>query len=723
MNPLFVEMFPIATSAPLTAYRVLGEESVGGKLAYHLRLRLPGAWVWLSSRLITDEPPNPVELMMALDNLRESHPDTFGGVEGVEEDYGWRPDPHLIADFVVRGPVATLESTIRQALTGAGGSKLGEMRIERESRITGWEVGGKPALSISIQTRLVYPQELSEYAKGLKSNKELIGLWVADRTSTLRGEIVEVVGKLKKERARLIDIASREKMREILRAGDNAEPVVRVQTGRSTYDYTASALSLLITADTAERFGLDGRQVDGVLRLKPAMRASLVKATADVLKQHGILPEAQSAAFNHQNAPELFSTSVPRPMLRFGSGAGSKTAIGKPIKPTTPSRKYDPHKLGYDAAACGTYARLEAFMNGPIRAAVVNTLDEPIDDFIEALRRKLKSDFAFDVDLARERKIKTLSKSTLDSAIKVLEKEAPHLILIFMPDEDEDDDADFRGMAQYFRQLALARGMPCQVITRSTLHDPDSMPRVIVGVLGRTGNLPYVLDEPMPYCDYVAGIDVVRADEPNDDGTINVTAAARIYRNDGALIRYCAQTLTLGDDEALPLAAVSALFPTDDFGGKRIVLHREGAFSKEERALLTTWSSVSKITFLPVEVLAGSPRLYALEKGKVVAAPPGSLFSINAREALLVAAGGSLSPQAAAMTTPQPLHIRVPNWDAPFGKLSIAQAMESVQLMALMHYGTTHARLPVTLHRGEDLAAALADKHTIPSYSVVPFWL
>src|SRR5262245_27643072 len=109
-SQLFVEMFPVAPDVlpPLTAYILFVKEGdpllLGGKLAYQLRLSLQGLWVWAGERLLTVTPPNPVELLMALDHLRESHPKVFGTLDGIEEDYAWQSTPQKLAEIVVRAP-------------------------------------------------------------------------------------------------------------------------------------------------------------------------------------------------------------------------------------------------------------------------------------------------------------------------------------------------------------------------------------------------------------------------------------------------------------------------------------------------------------------------------------------------------------------------------------------------------------------------------------------
>ncbi|MFN8376695.1 MAG: hypothetical protein U0694_27960 [Anaerolineae bacterium] len=720
-SQLFVEMFPVAAEAlpPLTAYAIFVREGdpllLGGKLAYQLRLALPGLWVWAGERLLTDTPPNSVELIMALDHLKETQPKVYGALDGIEEDYNWQPTPQLLAEVVARGPAAMLEGEIRAALTGAAGGKLAAARIERSAQVQAWNIAQHPALSLSVATRIVYDFDLATYAQTLKSRSELLGLLVADRTSTLQGEIIEVVGNLGKQRSRLLGLTQREKMQDILRLAPDDEAVVRVQSGRSTYDYTASALWVIVRVEDAERFGIDHRQVEGSLHLKPPIRAGLVKAASDQLKQHQLI----SNAYSTQNAPELFARTTFKPFLRYGKGV----------------RVYDPAKVIYDAAALGDYARLQKYSEKPMRAAVVNTLNEKIDDFVEAMRRKLRTDYGFDIDMARERKVKVLSKENLLSAAKVLEKEAPDIVLMFMPDEPHeapldatrgvttvpwkmppepvDEDEDYYSLARYFRSLALARGLPCQVIHRATLDDPEAMPRLILATLGKTGNLPFVLDEPLSYADFVVGLDVISAEKPNADESVNTTFSARVYRSDGALLRAVAHTEAVMPGEPMPLAVMNTLFPLEEMKKKRVLLHYGGRLGNDIRALLVGWSNAAKINFKLVEVLQhGAPRVYALDKGKITGAPVGSAFLLNDEEALLVS---SSAPQS---MTAQPLHLRAEG-------LTAAQAIESMQAFTLLHYGAfTLPKLPVTLYRGEEVATHIA-KGTLPGgeYSVVPWWL
>jgi argonaute-like protein implicated in RNA metabolism and viral defense len=239
------------------------------------------------------------------------------------------------------------------------------------------------------------------------------------------------------------------------------------------------------------------------------------------------------------------------------------------------------------------------------------------------------------------------------------------------------------------------------------------MPRVIMSTLGKTGNLPFVLDEPLTFADFIVGLDVITAEKPNADGSVNMYFTARVYRGDGALLRSLAHCETVAPDESIPLAAMNTLFPLDEMKKKNVLLHYNGRLSNDVRTLLVNWSKTSKITFKLVEITQTNvPLIYALDKGKITGAPIGSAMLLNSEEALLLNSASSQNIAA------QPLHLRAEG-------LTTTEAIESVQAFTLMHYGATVPPvLPVTLYRGEEIAATIA-KGTIPGgeYGVVPFWL
>jgi len=193
---LFTEIFPVRVGAlpQLSSYivEVNGGEtsSVGGKLAYRLKRTFPGHWAWAGWHIVTDFPQSDEAVMKVVEALWAEQPDIFRSLRRVYQARNWTPSAQTQADFVARGLLADEERKIRQILDTQK-QDLGSAYLERVYEVRGWDVQGKPAVSVSISSRLVFKQDVATYAKSV-SPEALIGLQVADKTGTLKGEIVDI---------------------------------------------------------------------------------------------------------------------------------------------------------------------------------------------------------------------------------------------------------------------------------------------------------------------------------------------------------------------------------------------------------------------------------------------------------------------------------------------------------------------------------------------------
>ena len=239
--------------------------------------------------------------------------------------------------------------------------------------------------------------------------------------------------------------------------------------------------------------------------------------------------------------------------------------------------------------------------------------------------------------------------------------------------------------------------MPSQVVYRSTLGKHFAMANIVLGILGKTGNTPFILAEPLPYADLVVGIDIARERKRRLAGSINATAMARIYFGNGECLRYVIHDAPL-EGETIPENTLQALFPSGEFQGKKVVVHRDGYFRGDEKSVLKTWAQRIGAEFHLVEVIkSGTPRLYASLAGTIQQPPKASAFKLSDTEAFLVS---SLPPFADA--TPQPLRIRT---DA---SLTVEHALHSVLSLTLLLYGSLRPpRLPVDIHYADRIAYLL----------------
>lgn len=710
--PLFIELFPIDPAAipPLTAYRVefSGDEPplIGGRLAHRLGRAFSGQWVWVDGHIVTDNPRTVVELLITLDIIRAEQPDFYAPLQAIDDAPDWQPDARTQAEFVVRTRLRALDNEMRAALTKAT-IKVRNAQVEREPKLQAWAVAGQPALSLSIASRLVYEWDLHHYAQGVNKPKDLIGMFVADKTSGLAGEVISIVGRVSEHRARLLDLTQREVMQGMLQLAGDDELVVRVQSGVYEYDYPASALRVLIRTlgdnEELHHFDIDPVQIMRALRIKPAYRSQLVKGVSDTLKAAGLIANA----YNSREIPDVFLHPAFEANLVF-----DKNQV----------RPYNARDLGDDFAHKGVYHRLPKFDSEPIRIAIVNTLPTKIDDFIEALRRQLEKQFGFKIEMIRERKVKVVNRKNLESAVKVVEEENPHIVLAFVEDQDTvgspggiiQEDLTEDDTARILKSLTLGKGIASHVIRPATMDRPEAMPTIIMGILGKTGTTPFVLAEPLEYCDFVVGLDIVREHTKEGD---TLTAIARIYRSDGMFVRYAIRSMKL-ESEGVFYVLMRDLFPQREFAKKRVIIHHDGALSANERDVLSAWSQAIKASFSLVEILKFNvPRLYSLDGGKVGAPPWGSAFRVSDTEAFLVSS--SMGPEEG---TPQPLHVRLSGATA---SLSIELALHSVLVWTMLHYGTfLPPRLPVTVQYSDEISQWLA-KGMLPKTpdGDVPFWL
>ncbi len=699
---LFVEVFPIAEGAVrgLAAYALEMTDSTlphsaGGKLAYRLRRAFPGHWVWANGKLITDQPRTAIELTITLDGLK-TEGDPFKRVAAVLPLERWQPSPHDAAQFVIRALLPDHEDALRKALTGTG-LKLQNAIIQRDWRAQPWVIEDFPALSLSVLSYVYYHHLLNKYAQEADDLKTLVGLHVADNTSSMRGEIIAISGPLGEHRARLLELTRRPVMQTLLRKAPDDEPVVRVLSGDNEYEYAASALKIAPRPAEMERFGINPAQASTAQHIKPVLRAQMVRTISDVLKHAGLIGNA----FNARQFPDLFLRATFEANLRFANNR---------------VRPYNADTLGTDYQTGGTFRRAKRYDSAPVNIALINALGEVVDDFMEALRRSISKDYGFEINVVRERKVRVVSEKNLQTAVRDVQKEDRDVVLAFFPDstgEGGDDDAS----DTYVKQQTVGRGIPALIVHQSTLDRPEAMSSMVMGLLARAGNLPYVLAEPLDYVDFIVGLDIAR-EEKKSSKSEALTFVSRIYKSDGTLVGYTLHSVSIGMGEAIPLAVMQTLFPAEIFGKARIIVHYAGYLRDDERALFERWRAAAGTQFYLVELASsGAPRLYVSEqrgsKPVIVGAPWGSAFRLSSTEAFLVAS------RAPADATPQPLHVRT---HEPFG---IEWAMHSVLAFTFLHYGAMlPPRLPVTVQHSEYIAESVA-RGVMPDklFGDTAFWL
>lgn len=698
---LFTEIFPVRVDAlpQLSSYivEVNGGEtsSVGGKLAYRLKRTFPGHWAWAGWRIVTDFPQSDEAVMKVVEALWAEQPDIFRSLRRVYQARNWTPSAQTQADFVARGLLADEEKKIRQILDTQK-QDLGSAYLERVYEVRGWDVQGKPAVSVSISSRLVFKQDVATYAKSV-SPEALIGLQVADKTGTLKGEIVEIVGTLANARNRLLRITQREEMQSIISSAPDNELVVSVSTGSShPYDYVVSALRVVLNTEDFKRFNIDGSKALSAMRFEPGRRAKLIgeisQQIGDTYLQRG---------YSSKDYPELFETTSFMTTVRVGNGKSV------PYNEKTFLRALQTH---------GLFRKAQQFADGnPIKVGFLidSTPGTSYTVFWEQIEGQLRV-LGFDVQSVGAVTLRNGRRAELELALSNLENDLPDIVIAFFPGQFDDDENDDETAYNRFKSLTIGRGIPSQVIEKRTFKNKYAVGNIVMGILAKTGNIPYILAQPLEYADVLVGIDIARERKKRLQGSVNATAIARVYLNNGEFLQYVIHDMPL-EGETIPTNVLQSLFPVNEFAGKRVVIHRDGYFRGREKEALKSWASEINATFHLVEVIkSGSPRVYAQAATGIQQPEKGSAFLLQETEALLVS---TLPPFRDA--TPRPLRIRV---DPPF---SIEQALHSVLSMSILHYGSLRPpKLPVTIHYSDKIAY-MALKGIKPKnlQGTVPYWL
>lgn len=699
---LLVEIFPaqVENIPPLVAYRLNTSggdlATIGGKLSYRLRRRFGQHWVWTSGHILTDSLQTQDNIDEFLESLWKIEPETYKNLIAIRPDESWDISAQAKADFVARGLFEDLRPQIQQILNSQS-IRLDKVQVERIYETRGWVIGNQPSISISVSSRLVYLDDLGDYVRTF-GQSDLKELWVADKTSTMKGVIIGISGTTGEHRRRLLAITQREEMREIIESASEDELVVRVLSGRNEYEYVASALRIIVKTEHFKRFGINAQDVLKVLRIEPANRAHLVKQISDIGKARRLIGDAYSA----KRAPSRFATSSDigyDPQLLFGNNQ---------------VRKYDEKKVLQYLREFGLYRKSN---NSFVRLGIISVLLSSLTaGFERRLIQELKR-LGFDTEIVGRKILRAATRADFEAAIDQLNEQNPHLLLAFLPDDPGDlmeDDEREAGAYYHFKSLTVGQGIPSQVVYESTIDKSYALANIILGILGKTGNIPFILANKIEYADLIVGIDIARTRKERLAGSINATAIARIYFSNGQFLKYVIHDAPL-EGETIPDSILQSLFPSGEFSGKKVVIHRDGYFRGDEKQALKKWASRIGAEFFLVEIIkTGSPRLYAVSSQKILQPDKGSIFKISDTEAFLVS---SLPPFANA--TPQPLHIRT---EAPF---TIDRAVHSVLSLTLLHYGSLRPpRLPVTIHYS-DRIAYLALRGIKPKNleGEIPFWL
>jgi hypothetical protein len=710
-STLITELFDIVPEnlPPLSAYELIVRGSnnrvrSGRKLADRLMRHFGSHWVWTDDVIVTDVPQSSEAIESAIRDIRIKESEAFKDLTGISLLDQWVATPRAQADFVAQGLFFDIGGEIQEALQPSVNLD-GKATVERQFNVRGWVVDNKPTVSISIESQVIFRDDLKTYMSRLSSAKDVVGLYVSDKVrfdngTFMKGEIMDIVGKLDEDidRQALIDIAKRDGSKQIIQKAAKGELVVKV--GHSEYEYVISALRIIVFPKYYKRFGIDTRKAQAATWITPKERAGLVNKVSNIARSRGLIGDTYTskrddARFTYSKKFYYDPTVLlgNNQTIEYKGGSSLLNALGR-------------HGLYNRISNVGS-------VDVPLNIGVLNASHNNFDVAQEALEKQLKIigfHTSFHAVSARG-----TSRINFEHAINELQASEPHIIVAVIPDSDSSDEDEW-GPYYDFKSLMMSAGMASQVLDAKTLTNTKGLPfvmqNVAFGMLAKMGNIPYVLANPMDYADIVVGIDIARKRNKSGIGSQNAAAIAQVYHQGGQFAQ-CRVVETPLEGETVPAKILRSLFPLNEFQGKRVIIHRDGPFRGEEVDIIQDHMNQLNGEVFFIEVIkSGSPRLYLSNNKQIQAPGIGTAFLLSDTEAFLVASESSTA-------TPQPLQIRTRE---PF---TIGKSLHSVLMLTLMHYGSLRRpRSPITIHYSDKIGyLALRGVKPAGGVSTDMYWL
>ncbi len=649
-TPLFVEMFPVLAAAmpKLTAYQPVGDMPSAFLASRLLEEKAGGRWVWTDGLLITDTPADPKKTV---------------GAESLEKIPRWKPTPTAIAGFLARGLVPLHHTDLAKALEAP---LRGNFRVLQEATFRNWTVDDQPALSIGVTQRLIYRQDLAEYAATLRATRGLIGMSVTDKTPAadgrrLVGDISAIDGTVKDHRANLLARAIRPAARAIVDKAPDSEPVVKVKTSRGEVAYATSALYILLRDRDYTKLRVDAAEAKKASYQNIGDRAPAVAAASRVLKAAGYIDDA----YNSKNVGKQF--------LSPGKiGFDAQIRLGD----QTP-RPYNARGVFGEIRQSGMFSLSTTVA---VKLRLINALgEEPPNKFDKQVVARL-AEIGIQVEGVQTVITTGLTETEVQNALAPVAPGTVDIGLALLPGKPPNDFSTEKQW-QRFVNLKLAvieKNLPTVCAYEDIMTARDTAQETALTLARMIGNVPFAMGVPLDFTDFVLGLDILR------DDTKQSTAMMTVYPNGGEYAGYALNDFKPGT------CPIDTDLTNDLFKGNRVLIHVLAPLQTDEQTALEKWAKRRKITVHTVEITTDNhPRIYALDKG--ISQPPvGSAFRLGADEALVVTSLPSHS-----QTPTNPVRVKTD------GSLPLENALRSVLGYTLLHPASTKPRLPLTLHHTE----------------------
>lgn len=722
------ELFLLSIPQPnLICFRLTPrvDTEIGNKLSWRFSQKFPDIIVifaegkfWVLAKP-DQQIPSLDELRKALteiqEELKKDIADRYYSIQ-------WVSQPHISADILSQLAIRILK--IRRPFSPQPPILFNNnVQVRREARFWSETIEIKniphPAIAITIRSPFIFKGNLAEFYENhpyrQNTRSLLIGLKVRDIEKGSSATIVDIEGTIGEREEELLNYKPASTSETAIREAPREQPVVVVQFGKNKkqYPYAMAALIPRITEETAERFDIIYGDLLKEAKIpyqeRQTILASYKQEATPALKIYGFeLSEKCLNSSKSSNGAELFlpiNFQLEDTQLLFGKDKSGQNFIG---------RRGDILK---GLIRGGVYRRHPRYENQsmPIRITVLKVGDFQVrGSFIGELRQRLER-YHFETLKIETDQIKIVSISGLSNAeVRVqVEKNIDELViipseivLVFLPQTDRHtDNNDDGSLYSFIYSRLLRRGIASQVIYEDTLNNPSNygniLNQVIIGMLAKLGNLPYVLAEPLEIADYFIGLDVSRIAKKKTNGSRNACASVRLYDKRGEFIRYRIED-AFTEGEIIDKQTLEKFLPSTELSQKTVLIYRDGHFCGDEIKNLRERAKVIGSKFILVECVKSQiPRLYNFQQSVVKAPSKGLALRLSSYEVILV----TTEVKSEKMGLPQPLRLRViPDADQE-QPVSIESLIEATLKLTLLHHGALkEPRLPVPLYGSDKIA-------------------
>lgn len=613
----FTDVFPInRESIPrLYLYKIIINENnnankICGKLAYRFHKVFGGTWINTWDNIISNKLVDKNDIYKLLKKLSDEQ-DLFSNIIDIKYVENWIPSPQIIADFTARG--MSTDSEIRKSILSILSKytiMIDNVFLEKNYKVKSIVLNNEAAIYFPITTRIVLNKDLKQYLDTINDFNQIIGLSVIDKNTSLNGEIVSIVGKVgeNNHRERLLKLSYNDTNKEKISCANDEELIVKVRKGTSTYDYIVSSLRILIGKKDFNLFNINIKKLKKHIQTSYKKHIQIIHDLASIFKERNLI---KKHPYNSRKYKHLFINNQDYKLHLL---LGNNTKI-----------KFNRNTIFNNVKKFGLYKINDKHnSNHTIKVAIINSRNSSIKNHLIKIKKELKI-LGLNIVSVGSTKINNIKKENFDLAFYKLKKQKPNIILIFLPKDSLLHNNTF------FQNYSINH----QIIYPKDFSNKNKFSSIMLKILKKTGNIPFVLSEKINYADYLIKMDIIKTKSINSENQI-YSISLLIYDSKGNFIRSVNKQFKVNKDMSFPKYILKTLFPLKDFKNKTLIIIKNGYFSSIDKRMINFWLSYIRAKFNFIEVFNNeNPNMYKKISKKYKQPELASIIRLNKYEALM----------------------------------------------------------------------------------------